>query len=666
MVPATLGLHEPREEVFMLQYVIAGLVLGGIYAIAAAGLVITYVSTGILNFSFGALAYFVARCYYFLNTQHHWPILSSAAVSIVGVGPGLGALLYLLLFRRLRLSSSLVKIVTTLGLLVVLPAAASVIFGDQTILLAPGLAPQPVHVFRFVGVPVTLDQLIDYGCVAAVVLLGAAILRYTDVGLRVRAMVDSPAMTSLSGTNPNLVAVGVWATSCGLAGLAGVLTAPIVGLDSGDYTLLMVAAFTAVITAKLRNLPLAVMVGLALGVVEAMLQYVLPSGSPLTADVLPSVPFAVTAVVLVTFVLRGREIDEAKGVGGAIDRAASPRGSLHVWASTTRRRVDDRWAWRPALAASVAVALLPIALSGVWLSLLGQGVAYGIIFLSIILVTGEGGMIWLCQVTFAGVGALTTAQLADRHGWPVLAALLVGGLVALGLGLVIGALTIRLGDLYVALVTLTFGLLIEFLVFSQNLFVNDDRGVSVPSPQFASGPRALAWLELAVFAMFALVIINLRRSTTGLALNATRASESAARTVGISVWLVKVLVAGLSAFIAGVGGAMLAIAFANATPTTFSTLGGVFWLAVLVTLGIRSIMASLVAGLVFTLLAEFAFVYLPPGYGSLLPLLFGLGATRVARYPDGWLAMQARVVRSLVGRLPLPAKAPLEAGPAQR
>src|SRR5271155_450210 len=122
MVPATLGLHEPREEVFMLQYVIAGLVLGGIYAIAAAGLVITYVSTGILNFSFGALAYFVARCYYFLNTQHHWPILASAVVSIVGVGPSLGALLYLLLFRRLRLSSSLVKIVTTLGLLVILPA----------------------------------------------------------------------------------------------------------------------------------------------------------------------------------------------------------------------------------------------------------------------------------------------------------------------------------------------------------------------------------------------------------------------------------------------------------------------------------------------------------------------------------------------------------------
>jgi branched-chain amino acid transport system permease protein len=635
----------------MIQYVIAGLVLGGIYAIAAAGLVITYVSAGILNFSFGASAYFVARCYYFLNTQHHWSILPAAAVSILGVGPGLGILLYWLLFRHLRLSSPLVKIVTTLGLLVVLPAVAPLLFGSQTILLAPGLAPQPVHVFRFVGVPVTMDQLIDYGCVIAVVLVGAAVLRYSDVGLRVRAMVDSPVMTELSGTNPGRVALGVWAVSSGLAGLAGVLTAPIVGLDPGNYTLLMVAAFTAVIAAKLRNLPVAVGVGLAVGVLEAMLQYVLPAGSPLTADVLPSVPFAVTAIVLVLFVWRQRGVDESEGVGGAIDRAVSPRGLSRSWVSNPTRQVGTRSAWLSSLALFAVIGLLPLAMSGLWLSLLAQGVAYGIIFLSITLVTGEGGMIWLCQVTFAGVGAVTTAQLAGRHGWPVLAALVVGGLVAFVLGLVIGVLTIRLGDLYVALVTLTFGLVVEFLVFSQNVFVNFDRGVDVPSPQFASGPRALAWLELAIFVVFALVVVNLRRSTTGLAVTATRGAATAARTVGISVLQMKVLIAGISAFIAGIGGAALAIAFGNATPSTYSTLGGVFWLAVLVTLGIRSIMASLVAGLVFTLLAEFAFVYLPPGYGSLLPLVFGIGATRVARYPDGWLAVLGGRLRSRVVRI---------------
>ena len=125
----------------MLQYVIAGLVLGGIYAIASAGLVITYVSSGILNFSFGALAYFIARFYYYLHTQLNWGIVPSAIVSIVIAGPALGVFLYFVLFRYLRLSSPLIKVVATLGLLVTIPAIATLIFGSGAILKAPGLAP---------------------------------------------------------------------------------------------------------------------------------------------------------------------------------------------------------------------------------------------------------------------------------------------------------------------------------------------------------------------------------------------------------------------------------------------------------------------------------------------------------------------------------------------
>src|ERR1700735_4312678 len=117
----------------MLQYVIAGLVLGGIYAIASAGLVITYVSSGILNFSFGALAYFVARFYYYLHTQQGWGIPYSFIVSVFIAGPALGVLLYFVLFRFLRLSSPLVKVVATLGLLVAIPAISTLIFGNQAI-----------------------------------------------------------------------------------------------------------------------------------------------------------------------------------------------------------------------------------------------------------------------------------------------------------------------------------------------------------------------------------------------------------------------------------------------------------------------------------------------------------------------------------------------------
>ena len=81
---------------------------------------------------------------------------------------------------------------------------------------------------------VTLDQVIAYVCVLAIVVVGALILRFTEAGLSVRAMVDSEAMTSLSGSNPSRIAAGVWMVSTFLAGLAGILAAPVIGLDSGQ------------------------------------------------------------------------------------------------------------------------------------------------------------------------------------------------------------------------------------------------------------------------------------------------------------------------------------------------------------------------------------------------------------------------------------------------
>lgn len=169
----------------MIQFVIAGLVLGGIYAIASAGLVITYTSSGILNFAFGAMAFFIARFYYYPNTEQGWVIAPAAIVSIGIAAPVLGVGLYAVLFRHLRLSSPLIKVVATIGLSVAIPSLATLIFGDQAIQQARGLAPQPVHVFQFLGVPVTLDQIIVYICVIVIVTVVAAKLRNLPVAVGV-------------------------------------------------------------------------------------------------------------------------------------------------------------------------------------------------------------------------------------------------------------------------------------------------------------------------------------------------------------------------------------------------------------------------------------------------------------------------------------------------
>jgi branched-chain amino acid transport system permease protein len=639
----------------VLQFVIAGLVLGGIYAIASAGLVITYTSSGILNFAFGAMAFFIARFYYYLHTQESWSILAAAAVAILIAAPALGIVLYAVLFRYLKLSSPLTKVVATIGLSVALPALATIIFGTGAIQQAPGLAPEPVKVFHFIGVPVTLDQIIVYASVVVIVVAGALVLKYSDVGLKVRAMVDSTAMTDLSGTNPTAISIGVWAVSTFLAGLTGVLAAPIIGLDPINFTLLIAASFAAVIAAKLRNLPVAVGVGLLMGVATSLIQRYLPPASAWTTEIIDAVPFIVITFVLVYNLVRRGRVGETEAWGGALDRAITPQGESKLAASTSTvvetasLNFFGRYAG-PLVLVALAVAL-PLVLGGYWVGLTAQAFAFGVIFLSWTLVTGEGGMLWLCQITFAGVGALTTSQFAGHLGWPVLASVAVGGFVALGLGALIGFLSIRLGDLYVALVTLTFGLLIENLVFTLPRFVNQGLGLTLNRPSFASSDISYSYLCLVAFVIVSLFIVNLRRSTTGLALNAARWSQVGARTSGISVVQMKVLAGATAAFIAGIGGGLLAVAQTTVSPSSFATFAGIVWFAALVTIGIRSTAAALVAALAFVMLPAISQAYLPTWTGNLLPVIFGLGAISAAKYPDGVLAEQSRRLRHLLQRV---------------
>lgn len=643
----------------MLQYVLVGLALGSIYAIASAGLVITYTSAGILNFAFGSMAFFVALFYYWLHAQHGWAIVPAALVSIVVTGAAMGVLLWAVLFRVLRERAPVIKVVGTIGLSVALPPVAFLLFGDQPIAQAPGLAPQPEKVFHPFGTAVTVDQIIIYGCLLVIVVAGTVLLRVTDVGLRVRAMVDSTALTALSGTSPARVSVGVWAVSSVLAGLAGVLVAPTQGLTVNGMTALMASAFAAVVAARLRSLPVAVVVSLIMGVVTDVIQKYLPPGSALTTDIVPSIPFGFILLFLLYHVVRTGRVSETATGAGVLDKAiavvstgrtvAAPLAGTAV-AAAGRRLSPSRLA---PLIPLLVVAFFPLIFNGFWLNLVAEGLALSLALLSYTVVTGEGGMIWLCQITFAGGGAVAGAQLATVAHWPPLAAAIAGGLLMVPVGVIIGALTIRLGDLYVALVTLSFGLLCDALVFTLDRFFQSGLGVAFPRPGFAQSDRAFSYLTLAVFAVFAIAILNLRRSTTGLAISAVRWSEPGSRTLGLSVVQTKVLLTALSTFLAGLGGAFLAMWNTNALPTSFATFQGLIWLAVLVTIGVRSITAAAIAGLVFTMLPNVFSTYLPSSqaWANVPALLFGLGAIGLAVSPDGAVATNARQIQSIAARL---------------
>ncbi len=636
----------------VLQYVLAGLALGAIYAIASAGLVVTYESAGVLNFAFGSMAYVVARFYYWFNSQHGWSTVTAGLMSILVVAPLLGVVLYNVVFRFIRDKSTLIKLVTTIGLSVALPPIVDFLLGTQTIESAPGLALQsdpPLHLF---GTAIATNQVVTYGFLLFILAVGTVVIRATGVGLRVRAVVDSEALATLSGTNPGRVAFGVWAASSMLAGVAGILVAPAVGLTTTGMTTLMIAAFAAVVSARLRSLPVAVLVALSMGVVTDVIQKYLPPNSAFTADVIPSVPFAVMLVFLISYVVRAGPIVEHSGTGGPLDHAIRPAGDTVARAGAilvARTRRSQALSAVPL----VVVAALPLVFRGsaYWLGLVALGICYAVTFLTFTVVTGEGGMLWLSQIVFAGIGALAAAQFVTVWHVPVLLALVLGGVVAALIGALIGVLTIRLGELYVGLGTLTFGLLAENLIFDRSRFLRGGVGVALSRPTFAGSDFAFSYLALAVFAVFALLIVNLRRSTSGMALRAVRDSEAASRTLGLSVLHVKVIVGAFGAFVAAVGGGFLALDVGVALPQFYDTFAGLVWLAVVVTLGVRSIAGAALGGMAFALIPGLFQTYIPARWGEAPALLFGLGAVMVARNPEGAVLHTGRQVRALLDRI---------------
>ncbi|HTR71223.1 MAG TPA: ABC transporter permease [Mycobacteriales bacterium] len=636
----------------MLQYVLAGLALGAIYAIASASLVVTYVSAGILNFAFGSMAYVVARFYYWLNSQHGWGTDTAGALSLLVFAPVMGVVLYLLLFRHLRDKATVTKVVATIGVSVALPPLADLVFGTQTITSAPGLAAlsdRPFHVF---GTPITTDQVITYGFLIAVLVAGMIVLRYTSAGLQVQAVVDSQAMASLSGTNPQRVALGVWATSGALAGLAGILVAPTNGLDPEGMTTLMAAAFAVLVAARLTSLPGAVAIAMLMGVVTDVIQKYLPANSSFTAALIPSIPFAFMIVSLLIYAFRPGSQQDRAGSAGPLDAAIRPANQGDSASAEVGRR---RTPVTMALGAVplVAVVLMPLFFrsSSYWLGVLALGLCYSIAFLTFTLVTGEGGMLWLSQITFCGIGAVGSAQFATNGHLPVLLAILLAGLVAAVVGAIIGVLSIRLGDLYVALATLSLGLLVEGLVFTRNRFSQDGLGVELIRPSFITSDFRFAYFAIAVFLVLALLTMNLRRSTSGLALRAVRDSEPAARTLGLSIIEVKVLVGAIAAFVAAVGGAFIALDGEIAQPQEFAVFAGLAWLAVVATLGLRSISAAALAGVSFSLLPAIFATYVPTRWAEVPAILFGLGAISVARHPEGLVAFYGRTVTTFIGNL---------------
>ena len=542
-----------------LGFAIPGVPYGCTYAIVAVGLVLTYQATGVFNFAFGAQAYTSAFVYTKLVQNDNLPIWLAFLISVVVLAPLLGLAFDHFLFRKIPNTNTTAKLVTGISLFVGIPFLLPVLFGAQNLYNPPSVVFNPnIVYFHVIGTPINGIYLSALVTTALVLIALVILMRFTNLGLQMRGAVESRRLVALDGVNAGRVVATAWAISSFMAGLAGVMLAPLYNqLQFTDYATLLVAAFAAAAWASLRSLPIAALVGILMGVADTVLQGYLPASSTLSAAVIPSLPFIVLVGALL--LLPGmRSLDDSKDPLASVDPPPPPTTAT-LRAPQLSRIIRPAWY---VLFAAFCLSMLTW-IPQTWESVFNAGLAFSTIFLSITLITGMGGQLSLCQATLAGVGAFTAAQLANHLGLSLLVGGIVGSVLAAVVAVVLAVASLRLKGLGLALMTLAAALFFDNSVFTQGT-ISNGHALTIESKWVGLGlfnpdGHSLFLLLIVVLVISTLGVLLIRGGTTGQYLSAMRGSETAAAGLGINLTWQRILIFALSGAVAGIGGTLLII-----------------------------------------------------------------------------------------------------------
>jgi branched-chain amino acid transport system permease protein len=603
----------------LLAFTVIGIVTGAVYAIAASGLVVTYATSGVFNIAHGAVGMAMAFVYWQLRVGWGWPTPLALAVVLLAVAPAFGALVERFLVRRTRTISTAASLVVTIGLMVLLIGLVNTIWKPEARQL-PSFFPSLG--FAVFGVRVSAEQAITVGLAVAVA-IGLRLLLYrTRVGVAMRAVVDDDDLASLHGARPAWLRSLGWAIGSSLAALAGILVAPALQLSVLPLTLLVIDAYAAAMVGRLRSLPLTFAGAMGIGLLQSYAVGYMPSnggfwGSTTMQGLRISIPAFVLFVVLL--VLPGDQVRAGRSLAY---RSPPPPASL-----------------ASSIAGAVCLVAGVVVVSGV-LSVgnvlrLGTGLALGLVMLSLVPLTGWGGQISLCQMTLAGLGAFAMARVSATAGPAV--GLLAATALAGSVGALIALPALRLRGLHLALATMAFATVMDNMFFPSAVAFTFDGAVRIPRPAAfglaLSTQRAEVIFLAVVFAALAVGLLALRRGRVGRMLAATRDSEAACQTLGLSLTATKLAVFGLSAAIAGLAEALYGGMESVAGSTDFMMLQSLPVLLLVVVGGVSTATGALVGGLSlgFAPLLQSMF----PSVAELSLLGSGLAGIALASNPDG-------------------------------
>ena len=586
-----------------LPFVVIGIATGAVYGLAGVGLVLAYKTSGIFNLAYGAIAALTVFVFYWLHDEHGWPWGLAAAVCVLVIGPAEGLLMELL-GRALERVGATLKVVATVGLLLLVLGVGELWYGNNEVNFPPFL---PTSTIPILGVNIGWDQI----TVTIISLIATAVLywffRSVRMGYAMRGVVDNPDLLSMTGENPIRVRRWSWIISMTFCSMAGLLLAPGLSLNAVIISTLVVYAFGAAAIGGFSSLPLTFLGGLLVGIAGSLsTKY---SGSITWLSGLPpAIPFIVLFVAL----------------------CVTPKAKLAERRVVTTLPVKKSWyaPWRvrgATFAIGLVVLCLIPSLVGDNLAIWASFLADAILLLSLGLLVRVSGQISLCHLAFAAVGAASFAHFTDSYHLPWLLALLLAMLIALPVGAIVAIPAIRLSGLFLALATLGFGILLQYLFYSTNLmFGLTTSGIPAPRPDVSIFGLSLAsdkgfyYVLLVAAVLSTATIMVIQRSRLGRLLGALADSPLALETQGATTNVIKVLVFCLSAAFASLAGALIAVEFHYAVGANYDpflslvyvalvviAIGGEPWYALIAALGVSIIPGYLTSNNVTTYLQIF-------------------------------------------------------------
>ncbi len=613
-----------------LPFIVIGLATGAVYGLAGMGLVLTYKTSGIFNFGYGAVAALDVFLFYFLYAEHGVPWPAAAAICLLVFAPVLGLALELL-SRSLDGATETVKVVATVGLILIVEAIGSLWNPANPPTFPHFLAQSTV---RILGVNVTWEQIILFlfSLTASAVLYW--FFRSLRLGVLMRGVVDNNDLVSMSGDDPVRVRRWAWVIGTVFASIAGLMLAPTQSLDGVTLTTAVFAAFGAAAIGYFTNLPLTFAGGLLIGVAGALVDKYSATISWI-GGIPPSLPFLILFVVLIV-TPRRRLVQRHVAVQAHARRAyqAPVRVRLSVGAV--------------AIGLLAIVPLVQINHLSVWSAALIDI----ILFQSLGLLVRRSGQISLCHFAFAAVGAAAFGHFAG-DGMPWLLALVLATLVAVPVGALVSIPAVRVSGVFLALATLGFGIVMEQVFYTrQFMFGASSLGIADPRPNVSIGAWNLStdsgfyYLLLIVTVLVVITVTAISNGRLGRLLEAMADSPLALETHGATSSVLKVIVFCIAAAMASLAGALSGMLFHFSIGSDFESFNSLTLVALVVIITIGDPWYAVLGAIGYTVI---------PGYVSgettstVLLLLFGLAAATAAYGTRGGTTPAA--VRAFLDRL---------------